>query len=130
MPVNAAYDHPAYLTRVPINMGRTTAGAAGTTGAQIMPWPMRIHGGMAIVNTAGTSTGSGHRVDIMVGTASMGQIALGTATIGASAISTGADMNILAPAGVAIYLRNGTDATGVATVTLDATLDVQASWAG
>jgi hypothetical protein len=125
-----AYDHPAYLARQMINMGRTTAGATGTSGGAVFPYAMRIHGGAALVNIAGTSTGSGHRVDILVGTASAGQIALGTNTVGAGVNMGTTDANILVPAGTPVYLRNGTDATGVATVMLDATIDATGIWAG
>ena len=118
-----SYEHPAYLSRVLIQMDRNTAGANGTSGGQIMPWACRLHGATALVVAAGTSTGSGARVEILVGTASVGMVALGTSTIGAVVNSGLTDMNALVPEGTPIYLKNGTDATAVACVSIDATID-------
>jgi hypothetical protein len=123
------YDHPAFLAREIINMGRTTAGANGTSAGMAFPYAMRLHGIAALVTAAGTSTGSGHRVDILVGTASVGQLPLGTATVNSVVLGT-SDLNVLVPPGVGVFLRNGTDATGVAAVTIDATMDAGATWVG
>jgi hypothetical protein len=126
-----SYEHPAYLARMPILMGRTTAGANGTSSGVALPWPVRIHGLSALVAAAGTSTGSGARLDILVGTSSMGQVALGTSSVGSVIpLNTATDLNIPVPSGSVIYLRNGTDATAAATVVLDATLDATAQWPG
>jgi len=118
-----SYEHPAYLARVPINMGRNTAGANGTSAGMVMPWAVRLHGAAALVAAAGTSTGSGARVEILVGTNSVGMVALGTSSIGSFVNSGLTDMNALVPEGTPIYLKNGTDATAVAAVTIDATID-------
>lgn len=115
------YDHPAYLARLVVPLHVTTAGASGTSGLNSFPVPLRIRKVTATVRVAGTSAGSGHKVDVFVGTSSVGTIALNTLGAGISASST--DMDTLIPAGTKIYTVNGTDATGTAQLVAEMHID-------
>lgn len=139
------YDHPSYLTRQSITLGATTAGANGTSQTHTFPNQMRVRNVAAIVRTAGTSATTGNQVIVgvvgtctqigtngtnTIGTATttLGTIALGTST----ALSTGTsgDLNTVLNAGAVLYLKNGTDATGVADVVGELHVDPSAVWVG
>ncbi len=114
------YDHPAYLARLAVGV-TSTAGASGTSGQISFPSAMVLRNVAATVRTAGTSAGTGHKVDIFVGTASVGTIALNTLTAGQN--GTSGDLNTLVPAGTTVALKNGTDATGVTHVVMEMHVD-------
>lgn len=117
---SGGYDHPAFLSRLSVGV-TSTAGASGTSGQISFPSAMRLRNVAATVRTAGTSATTGNKVDIFVGTASVGTIALGTGTAGSN--GTSGDLNTLVPVGTVIALKNGTDATGVAHVVMEMHID-------
>ena len=121
---NGPYDHPSYLTRQQICIGKTTAGN-GTVSLQFSPLStLRIRNVSAAVVTAGTS--AGHILTIKNGTTSVGAITLSTSAAGV--VGTSGDINVTLAAGSNLSITNGTDATGIAQVTLEAFLDPSASW--
>lgn len=143
------YDHPSYLTRQQINLGATTAGANGTSGGFSFISDIRLRKAALTVRTAGTSATTGNGVIFLcVGTAISGYgtasgtslttstgtttilavTALGSSTAGAAVAS--ADMNTTIKAGSVLYMKNGTDATGVAAASVEAYLDPSATWTG
>ena len=139
------YDHPSYLTRQTLVMDTTTAGASGTSGVLAMPYNVRLRKAVAVVRTAGTSAGAGNAAQILyVGTsvqgftgtalttttttATLGSISLGTSAAGVTGTST--DMDALCINGGQLFIKNGTDATGVAKVTIEYYIDPSAVWTG
>lgn len=143
------YIHPSYLTRQQINLGLTTAGANGTSGGISFVSDMRLRRAALTVKTAGTSattgngvillcvgtcvtgfgTGAGFTLTTSTGTTTIAAItALSSSTAGSTALV--ADMNTKIVAGSVVYMKNGTDATGVASVVLEANLDPLATWTG
>lgn len=140
------YDHPSYLARQQVSLGRTTAGANGTSpNAKAFTNNQRLRNVTAVVGTAGTSATSGNQVIIgcvgtctqfgttgvgTVGTATttLGTIVLGTST--ANSVATSGDLNVCLNAGAVLYLKNGTDATGVAEVTAEMHVDPLGTWVG
>lgn len=141
------YDHPSYLVRQQINLGATTAGANGTSGGFAFVSDMRLRKAALTVRTAGTSattgngviflcvgtaisgfgTGAGFTLTTSTGTTTIQAItALGSST--AATVVTTPDMNTTIKAGSVLYMKNGTDATGVAAVTVEANLDPLATW--
>lgn len=66
----------------------------------------------AWVSTAGTA--AGHKLDVFVGTASVGTIALGTATAGSKVQAT---INTDVPAETSMSVKTGADIVGKADVT-------------
>lgn len=125
------YDHPSYLTRQNLCLGRTIAGAAGA-----MNWSPQsqivIHRFTASVVTAGTVVGTGVGaagacVSLRNGTAIVsGTIALSTNAAGV--FGTTADLNYTVPAGGTLSVVNGTDATLVAYCNVEYNLDSAATW--
>lgn len=149
MPAQGNYDHPSYLTRQQIGLGITTAGNAGTSGGKAFISDMRVRKAIAVVRTAGTSSGAGNAVNILcigtmvtgyasglIGTAlttSSGTNTIGSITLGSStaySITTSSDFDTKIVAGSVVVAKNGTDATGVADVTLEMYLDPGATWTG
>jgi hypothetical protein len=141
------YDHPSYITRQQLQLGATTAGANGTSGGFGFVSDMRLRKAALTVRTAGTSAGAGNGVIFLcVGTAISGfgsgagftlTTNTGTTTIqaitalgssAAGSVVTTPDMNTTIKAGSVLYMKNGTDATGVAQVTVEAHLDPTATW--
>lgn len=139
------YDHPSYLARQQVTLGRTTAGANGTSGVRAFTNNERLRNVVAVVGTAGTSATSGNQIIIgcvgtctqfgttgvgTVGTATttLGTIVLGTST--ALSFATSGDLNVCINAGSVVYLKNGTDATGVAEVTGEMHVDPLGTWVG
>lgn len=141
------YDHPSYLTRQALILGATTAGASGTSGSFSFISDMRVRKFSAAVRTAGTTTGaasavaliyigtsvSGYNLNPVVlttvtTTATVGTLTLGTSV--ANAVSTSTDMNALLKAGGLLQMKNGTDATSVASVVLEAYIDPAGQWTG
>lgn len=118
-----AYDHPTYLTRQMLMLGRTTAGANGTSCQVAFPSAMRIRNVAVMVITAGTSTDT---VTIQNGTTSIGNIVLGTGA--ALTTATSSDLNSTLAVGTSLNIKNGTDATRVIQVTAEAHLDQGASF--
>ena len=143
-----SYDHPSYLTRQVISLVNT-AGNAGTSGYKSFISDMRIRKASVTVRTAGTSSGAGNQALLMcIGTYISGfgtgagtalTTTTGTNTIGtlgnlgssvAGIVGTSSDFNVRIVAGSVLALKNGTDATGVYDVSLEAYLDPEASWTG
>lgn len=139
------YDHPSFLTRQQISLGKSVAGANGTGCIKGFPASnIRIRNIAAAVVTAGTSAGAGHEALIYclgtctttttgVGTQGTGTTALGTCTIGTSSVGqvlTTGDVNAIINQGSIIFAKNGTDATGVYDLVAEAYLDQSASWTG
>jgi hypothetical protein len=141
------YDHPSYIVRQQIQLGNTTAGANGTSGGFSFLSDMRLRKASLTVRTAGTSATTGNGVIFLcVGTAISGfgsgagftlTTSTGTTTIqaitalGSSAagvVATTPDMNTTIKAGSVLYMKNGTDATGVANVTVEANIDPLGTW--
>ncbi len=125
-----SYTHPAYLTRQ-IMTFLTTAGANGTSGVRALPWDIDVHQITAAVITAGTSATSGNQVFLLSGTSSVASsaVALGTGTAGV--VGTSGDLATKIPAGTLISIKNGTDATGVASVTVEYNLNpTTGTWLG
>lgn len=149
MAAQGNYDHPSYLTRQQIDLGVTTAGNAGTSQGKAFISDMRIRKAIATVRTAGTSSGAGNAVSLLcigtyvsgyatglIGTAlttSSGTNTLATIALGSSAAyttTTSTDMDVKIQAGAVLVLKNGTDATGVAQVTVESYIDPGATWTG
>lgn len=128
------YDHPSYLTRQQIYLGRTTAGAAGTSVFFASPSAIRIRAFNANIFTAGTVVGTGVgaagvAVALYNGTAIVGgTISLSTNAKGVT--GTSGDLNYTLPAGGTLSVVNGTDATFVADVRMEAYIDPAGSWTG
>ena len=142
------YDHPSYLTRQTIGLGVSTAGASDTSGGRSFISDMRVRKMSVTVRTAGTSSGAGNSANVLcigtmvtgfgtgagfslttsTGTNTVGTVALGSTT--ALTVTTSTDMNTRIMAGSILALKNGTDATGVYDVTLEAYLDAEATWTG
>ncbi len=105
-------DHPAYLARQSVMLGTTTAGANGTTTfGNALPWDVNVHNLVGVVKTAGTSATTGNQLILLAGTATVGAVALGTQTAGST--NTSGDLKTKVTAGTVLYVKNGTDATGV-----------------
>jgi hypothetical protein len=115
------YDHASYLTRQMTPFGKTTAGANGTSLVTSFPSAVRLRNISATITTAGTSTNPGSKLDVFVGTASVGTIATGTLT--ANAVATSGDLNTLVAANTNIFFKNGTDATCVAVIGAELHID-------
>lgn len=114
------YDHPAYLARMAVGI-TTTAGASGTSGQISFPSAMRLRNVSVTARVAGTSATTGHKVDLFVGTASVGTLALNTQAAGY--VGTMGDLNTLVPVGTVIATKNGTDATGTCHVLMEMHID-------
>ena len=144
-----SYDHASYLTRQVISL-TSTAGASGTSGYKSFISDMRFRKGAWTVRTAGTSAGAGNEALLLaigtyvtgfstggIGTAlttTTGTNTIGTiGTFGSSAAGiagTSSDFNFRLMAGGVLAVKNGTDATGVVDVSLEAYLDPEATWTG
>lgn len=142
-----AYDNPSYLTRQQIVLGVTTAGANGSSLlTPLSPTSaIRVRNAAAVVITSGSSSTTGAQVIFgcvgtctqfgttgvgTVGTATttLGTIALGTSTVGV--VATSGDLNVTINQGAYIYCKNGTDATEVARVILEAHIDPNSVFTG
>lgn len=139
------YDHPSYLARQQVYLGKTTAGANGTSQLVALSNNTRLRNASAVVNTAGTSATTGNQIIIgcvgtctQFGTTGVGTLGTGTTTLGtivlgtsaANAVATSGDLNVCINQGALVYAKNGTDATGVASVTLESHVDPLGTWAG
>lgn len=139
------YDHPSYLTRQVIGMGVSTAGASGTSGGRSFISDMRVRKMSVCVRTAGTSAGAGNSCNLMAvgtivtgynstslttstGTNTVGTVALGST--GAFTVTTSTDMNTLIKAGTVLFIKNGTDATGVCDSNVEGYIDPSGTWTG
>lgn len=138
-------DHPSYLTRQSIRLGSTTAGANGTSLLTTFPNITRVRNVAATVQTAGTSATSGNQVIIGVvgtctqwGTTGVSTVGTATTTLGtvvlgtsaANSTGTSGDLNVTLASGAVLYCKNGTDATGVATVVIEQHVDPVGTWVG
>lgn len=128
------YDHPSYIVRQNLPLGRTSAGAAGTSILYTPQTAIRIRSLTAGIITAGTVVGTGVgaagvAVAVWNGTAVVG----GTVSLSTNAkgvFGTTGDLNYAVPAGGTISIVNGTDATFVATVQLEYHNDPVGTWLG
>lgn len=147
-PVSGPYDHASYLTRQSIGLGINTAGANGTSGGRSFVSDMRLRKFSVTVRTAGTSATSGNSCNVMclgtiitgfstasgtgltttTGTNTVGTIALSSNA--AFTVSTSTDMNTEVLAGGILFLKNGTDATGVFDCTVEAYVNPGSAWTG
>lgn len=127
---SGAYTHPSFLTRQHM-VFLTTAGANGTSNSFIMPSDVNVHQMSAVVVTAGTSAGTGHGVFLLSGTTSVTSSMISLNTLTAGQTGTTGDLATKITAGTRISFKNGTDATGVARVTLEYNLAPDtATWLG
>lgn len=126
------YTHPSYLTRQIAYLGVTTAGANGTsTNGWVAPWDINLHQMQAVVKTAGTSATTGNQVILLAGTATVtgATVVLGSSTAGV--YGTTGDIAQKITAGTPLYVKNGTDATGVAYVSVEFNINpVSGTWLG
>lgn len=128
-------------------------------GGICLPYDVRIRNAVANVSVAGTSSGAGNQAVLyIVGTsvafpnssltygsltatgtvtavttttttATIGTVVLGSSTAGSAAVS--GDMNVRLPAGQALLVKNGTDATGTYSLSIEFHLDpATAGWTG
>lgn len=118
-----SYDHPSFLARQQLFVGRTTAGANGTNCQTGWASAMRVRTVTATVITAGTATDT---VVFLNGTTSVGQIVFGTQA--ALTVVTSSDVNSTVAVGTTFSYKNGADATRVVAVVYEATLDPAATW--
>ena len=135
------YDHPSYLTRQQINLGKTTAGSAGTT---ILYSPtvsnMRIRQVAAAVVVAGTNTGANTSAGSVTlfaystNTGATGTASIGIITPGANARLTPAslsgDLNYTLNTGFVLGAVNGTDAQLSVQLTAEMYIDPSSTWTG
>lgn len=146
-PASGNYDHPSYLTRQTIDLV-STAGANSTSGGRAFLSDMRLRKVAVNVRTAGTTTGAGNSMNLMVigtyltgygtttpftlttntGTNTITTLVLGTNL--ANTVSTSTDMNLTLLAGAVLAIKNGADATGVAAVTVEAYVNPGSTWTG
>lgn len=128
---SGSYEHPSFLTRQNLCLGRTIAGAGAA-----MNWSPQsaivIHRFTASVVTAGTVVGTGVGaagacVSLRNGTAIVaGTVALSTNAAGVFGTTT--DLNYTVPVGGTLSVVNGTDATLVAYCNIEYNLDPSATW--
>ena len=145
MPTQGPIDHPSYLTRQAIRLGSTVAGANGSSLITAFPNNMRIRNVSAVVLASGSSSVGGAAAQVLVtgtytqfGTTGVATAGTTTATIGNCVLGTGAvnsvstsgDCNTMLNAGSLLFIKNGTDATETAIVTIEAHLDPLATWVG
>ena len=110
-----AYDHPAYLARMQMSLGKTTAGS-GTTNCQAeFGKPIRIHNIVAYAVVAGTSTTN--TLTVRADTTSIGLISPGSNSIGD--VASSGQLDVTLASGTCFNLLGGTDATGVDAVTME-----------
>lgn len=134
-------DHPSYLARVQLPLGKTTAGNATVTNLASFTNNQRIRNVSAFVTTAGTATGNLVRF-LCIGTCTtftngVGTQGTGTTTLGsaitlststAGVVGTSGDLNAVINAGSLFCAQNGTDATGVVQITAETHLDPLGTW--
>ena len=123
-----SYDHPSYITRQQIALGRTTAGASGVSIQAAFPSAMRLRTVTASVVTAGTTASAASGFIIKSGTTALGTISLSTNIAGV--VASLADVNAIIPTGTVLSVTNGADATVVGYLTAEMYLDQAASWTG
>lgn len=146
-PASGSYDHPSFLTRQIIGLV-STAGANTTSGGRAFISDMRLRKVSAIVRTAGTTTGAGNSLNLMVigtyltgygtntpftlttntGTNTITTFVLGTNL--ANAVATSTDMNLTLLAGAVLAIKNGADATGVFGAEVEAYINPGSTWTG
>jgi hypothetical protein len=143
------YNHPSYLTRQAIRL-TAIAGANGTSGHTQFVSDMRVRSWCATTVVAGTNTTANSNLAILqavganvvtyTSTGATTNTATATFNLGTAAFSIAAqqtvgavgtnvaDANIRLPAGSVVSVKNGADATGYTSVTLEAYLDPLATW--
>lgn len=124
-------------------------GANGLAGYKAFISDMRIRKVVAVVRVAGTSSGAGNSANLMVigtyisgfgtgagtalttttGTNTLTTFALGSSTAGAY-FGTSTDLNVRIVAGSVLCVKNGTDASGQASLSCESYLDPEATWTG
>lgn len=146
-PASGMYDHPSYLSRQTIGLA-STAGAATTASQRAFISDMRLRKVAATVRVAGTTTGAGNSLNLMVigtyltgygtntpftlttntGTNTIATFVLGTNV--ANTVTTSTDMNLTLLAGSILAIKSGADATGVFSAEVEAYLNPLATWTG
>jgi hypothetical protein len=124
------YDHPSYLTRQMEVLGKTTAGASGTSLPFSFPVDIRARQLSVVVATAGTTAGAKVNLISLNGTTTTTVGSVATSTSTANTVLTSTDMNTIVTAGSLMYLTNGTDATSVAYASLHFHVDPSGTWVG
>lgn len=139
------YDHPSYLTRQMTALGKSVAGANGTSCIKVFPCKVRLRNVASVILTAGTSATSGNQTLLymsgtgttytaagvgtqVTGTTSLGVIVNGTGV--ANTTGTSGDLNVTLNQGAIFFAKNGTDATGVVDLVGEIYLDPSATWTG
>lgn len=120
------YDHPSYLTRQQIFLGKSVAGASGTScyfGAPASN--IRVREVAVTVITAGTATST---LTIQNGTSSVGNIVVGTQAAGTVLVS--GDCNTTVAQGTSLNVKNGADAVVVFQAVAEAYIDPASTWTG
>jgi hypothetical protein len=98
---------------------QTVAGAAGVSNKYVSYATQVLKRMKAVVVTAGTSAGSGNQVSLIKnGTATLGAIVLGSDAAGTIEASVDLASAVVLPTDY-LQLVNGTDASGVAAVTVE-----------
>lgn len=128
MTSTGSYSDPSFLIRQNLFLGRTVAGAAGTSIILTNNENWRIRYLSAGVITSGTTVGTGVgaagvAVNVFVGSAIVSGTVATLSTNAKGVFGTSGDMNYAVPAGGTIAIVNGTDATFVATVQLEYHID-------
>lgn len=107
------YGDPAYNMPFPITFAGAVIATASTIFSRwVAPAAGRIRGLSAVVLVAGTVTG--HGLDILLGTTSIGSITLSTTA--AAGTATSGDLDTAVAVGQVLSLRNKADTTGTAAV--------------
>ena len=136
---NEPLDHPSYLTRQMLRMGKSTAGNGTISGYFSPPFNMRVRGAVATSITTSTTAlfgvsllcygtcVTGYNTTTLTTsttTATLGTIVTGTNTVAPSMVDGGgvfsADMDALVYKGSILALKNqSTDASGVLEVAVE-----------
>lgn len=119
--IDASYDHPVYTSRETYSL-KTTAGANTVNDVFAAFTSMRALAAQTTIRTAGTSATTGH-VAIYAKVSGTTTTAITTVTLGTSTIGTTTRVELSTTsmaAGDLLVCKNGTDATGVSVVTVEA----------
>jgi hypothetical protein len=110
------YDHPTYITRQMVPLGKITATSLGTFAQSVYPMDIMFRGFSVLVDTAGPAAAAmtAYSLNGTV-TTSLAAVTIGTAT--AKSTFNSPDPNYLLPAGAQLYYVAGTDSTGVYSLT-------------
>ena len=127
------YDHPSYITHQMDNLGKSTAGSAGTSLQVAYPSNVRIRNAAFVVNTAGSTVTAAVSLyasnQAATTTTLLGTLTLGTST--ANTVTTIGDLNYALANTNFIFLKNSADSAIVVTPTLEVHIDPNSgTWSG